>query len=514
MTPPRARAAIARAAAIMLASAPAASAPVDTTATTTGGWHTDTDYGELFGRLNASTGAGPWQLALRVDTATFFADAAPPLDRYALEKASAGYTDRSLEVTVGDAYVSFGRGLVLSLRKLDELGVDTTVRGAKMLVHAGDFSATLVAGDANINNVDEATGTIIEDPYDLIAGAQAQVRVADRLHVGTHGSIVAFHDSLGLVEHDRYTDRATQVGVNLDAPRLTPNVGFYLEGVGQVVRAEPEPEEPTGFGLYGSATGYLGRGTLLIEGKAYGNLTPLKPDLGAAEFATVAYHSPPTVERVLQPIENPQREIAGGRTRFDWPLSPAWVVFANYGLFRDWQGYTDPESVGDIRPGTIHDPYAGLETRWNDGRSWAIVAGGHRRVVVDASGLVVRGDGHAALDLSQALNERWSLTLHGLHLERRKHSSPLLDEAFREGTVDAGFRVRPWIAVSGGYDYTTEPIQRRRDYFHGNLAWDLTPSSSLRLFAGAARGGLKCVSGTCRLFPPFEGVKVTATVRF
>jgi len=28
------------------------------------------------------------------------------------------------------------------------------------------------------------------------------------------------------------------------------------------------------------------------------------------------------------------------------------------------------------------------------------------------------------------------------------------------------------------------------------------------------RGGLKCVSGVCRVLPPFEGVKLSATLRF
>jgi len=46
------------------------------------------------------------------------------------------------------------------------------------------------------------------------------------------------------------------------------------------------------------------------------------------------------------------------------------------------------------------------------------------------------------------------------------------------------------------------------------VSWDITSSSSLRLFAGSARGGLRCVSGVCRVFPPFEGVKLTATLRF
>jgi hypothetical protein len=499
--------------------------PVDITATTTAGVHTDADtYGELFGRLNAATRMDAWQLALRLDTATFVSPPASAIaDRYTLEKASLGWSWRSLpssapasvEATVGDAYVSFGRGLALSLRKVDELGIDTTLRGANLSVHAGDLAATLAIGYANINNVDEATGTSTDDPYDLIAGLQAQVRLADRVNLGAYGAAVAFRDALGLLPGDRYADRSLQLGATIDAPRLTDHVGVYLEAMSQLVDTAPAPDDPVAFGLYGTATAYLGQATLLFEGKAYGALTPLRPSLDAPAFDTVAYSSPPTVERVLQVIENPQRDIAGGRLRADWSFSPALLAYVNYGLFRDWQGYADPATL-DIRPGTIHDPYAGVEARWDDARSWAIASAGWRVVTLagDGSGAVVRGDAHAEIDVSQALDDRWSLTLHAVHQERKKHDSPILDHEFREGTIDAGFRLRPWISVSGGLDYTTEPTQPRRDYLHANLAWDITPSSSLRLFVGSARGGLKCVSGVCRIYPPFEGIKLTATLRF
>lgn len=496
--------------------------PIDITATMTAGLRTgDDDYGELFGRLNASTGRGPWQLALRLDTATFVSPASPSQEgRYTLEKVSLGWTGgwpgggagRSLEATAGDAYVSFGRGLALSLRKLDELGIDTTLRGVKLTLHQGNAQSTLALGYANINNVDEATGVSVDDPYDLVGGLQAQLRLADRVNLGGYGTAIAFHDSLGLLPGDAYADRSFQLGVTVDAPRLSERFGFYLEGMGQALRTEAGADEGMGFGLYGTATGYFGRATLLFEGKAYGALTSLSPDTGVPAFDTVAYNSPPTVERVLQVLENPQRDIAGGRLRFDWSFSPALRAYASYGLFRDWQGYADPDTL-DIRPGTIHDPYVGVEARWDDARSWAIASGGWRVVVLDEPGAVVRGDGHAELDLAQALDQRWSLTLHVLHQERKKHESPLLDHAFREGTIALGFRMRPWITVAGGYDYTTEPTQPERDYFHGNLTWDLTPSSSVRLFVGSARGGLKCVSGVCRVFPPFEGVKLIATLR-
>ena len=157
--------------------------------------------------------------------------------------------------------------------------------------------------------------------------------------------------------------------------------------------------------------------------------------------------------------------------------------------------------VGTFEDGTIHDPYAGLELRWDEARSWAIGQAGYRMVVLDGSREFIRGDGHVELDVAHAVSPRFSLTLHGIHLERKKDVSPILDEKFREGTIDAGIRVRPWLAASVGYDYTTDPIQAERDYFHSNLAWDVTPSSSLRLFVGSARGGLKCVSGVCRGFP-------------
>ena len=488
--------------------------PIDVTATTSTGWRTDRGYGEVFGRLNVSTRRDEWSAALRVDTATFISPPDPSVrDRYTLEKASIGWTGRSLDLSLGDAYVSLGRGLGLSLRKVDELGIDTTLRGAKALLHHGDVSATVAVGYANINNVDETTGTSIDDPYDLIAGAQAQVMLGERVTVGTYGAAVTYRRPLGLVPTDDYTDRSLQYGLTIDAPRLTKRVGVYLEGMGQVVSAEPAAEHPRGFGLYGTATAHLGKATLLFEGKAYHELTPVRPNLQQAAFSAVAYNNPPTLERVLQIIENPQTNIAGGRLRADWTFSRRLLVYANYALFRDWVGFADPRT-GEIRAGTIHDPYVGAEVRWDEARSWAIGAAGWRMVVLDDSGDGVRRDGHLTLDVSHALNACVSLTLQVFHQERAKRESVILDEQFREGTITAGFRVHPSFTAAAGYDYTTEHIQPKTHYFNGSFGWDLTTSSNLRLLVGSQRGGLRCVSGVCRIVPPFEGVRLTATLRF
>ena len=51
-------------------------------------------------------------------------------------------------------------------------------------------------------------------------------------------------------------------------------------------------------------------------------------------------------------------------------------------------------------------------------------------------------------------------------------------------------------------------------YFNGQVRYNFASSDNLTLFVGQQQGGLRCVSGVCRVFPPFEGARLDATVRF
>ncbi len=529
-------------------------ARVDVTSTTIASVHTDNDnsggcddgYGEAIERLNVQGFSGPFTVGLRLDAAGYVSvpeedlAATPPCEADDLanryenqivpEKVWIGWAGRAVEVTAGDSYVSFGRGLALSLRKVDELGVDTTLRGVKALLHHGRLGGALVGGVVNIGNVDEASGRTAGDPNDLIAGAAGNVRATDAITVGAHGVLVQFHHLAtstfvppGAGVDDAYRERWILFGPTIDAPRLTKHLGIYLEGVAQ--RRAPlrfdgtamdlvDKGTETGYGLYGAATVYAGRATVLLEGKAYGELAVVQPrfDVGQLEFRTVQYASPPTVERILQPLENPQRKIAGGRAKVDWTFSPNLQAFVNYGFFRDWIGYQGPFS-GRQETGDIHDPYAGFDARWNGARSRAIVWAGYRVVFVDDASGPVRGDVHVDLDFVQSLTSAVSLEIHGYHLERHK-SAPIGNEDWREGTLQIGVSVRPRLSAAAVLDYTTDPTQPKDIYPSGTLHWDITDSSSVRISAGATRGGLKCVSGVCRVFPPFEGVKIIGVARF
>ena len=58
-----------------------------------------------------------------------------------------------------------------------------------------------------------------------------------------------------------------------------------------------------------------------------------------------------------------------------------------------------------------------------------------------------------------------------------------------------------------------DPTRADEHFFNGSVQWNFTTASSLRLFAGGTRGGLRCISGVCREFPPFTGALLELVVR-
>ncbi len=168
----------------------------------------DSGWGEWINRVNAALRWERWTAGIRLDSAVYWrrpADNTGYISQYSKEYPSLKsqlqednesryrtsiypaklwltYAAPGLEVTAGDSYVQFGRGLTLSMRKVDELGIDTTVRGAKVKLERDPFALTVVAGFANPSRVDEATGRSLFVTSNLAAGDLRQpVFGSDRL---------------------------------------------------------------------------------------------------------------------------------------------------------------------------------------------------------------------------------------------------------------------------------------------------------------------------------------------
>ncbi len=439
-----------------------------------------------------------------------------------VEKIFLTWNSKYVDATAGDSYVSFGRGLILSLRKLDELGVDTTLLGGKVSVHVGDFSATAIAGVTNTQNLDQTTALYTPDANDLILGARADYRIAGKVSVGVEaaGGQQNNANPANPPAPAILADQYAREGIVIDAPRPLPWLSLYGEFVHsmdprllnvpncELPHDKSQPCGLEGNAIYASATAFAGASTFLLEFKDYTNFNVWAASndrTGAAVYMT-----PPTLERVQIQLTN-NSTVAAGRLRWDYRLSP------------DLNFYLSPE-LGKIAEGTpventLGDVYAGAEFRWNDGRSHAFPVLEYRREVCPGE-ICASTPGTnlyeqliaVEFDGAQAIKGPWSAEFSELIWVRQK---PTESTPWEEGNVYVGVKYSPWLEAFAGWEFTTqeEYIKEQHSFFNGSVQWNITPSTSINLFAGGQRGGLRCISGVCRIFPPFQGARLTFVVR-
>lgn len=524
-------------------------------------------FWDLLNRLNVALAWREWRLFFRGDTSLYFdtpdtsgktQDRSPfsvacdPMaastfrNRYcahyfyysnqaggpAIGQIGLEYSSRKLDATLGDFYVSFGRGLVLSLRKLDELGIDTTLLGGKLLYHEGNVGATLVVGATNIQNVDEATGRFAPDPFDAIAGGRFEYN-AGPVIVGLHATGGVMHKNLSPAMQLR-PDGMYMYGATLDAPRLTKWLSLYFEADGQM--AVQADKRSNAYAIYGAATGYFGPVSVLVEVKHYASFQRWRSsvDSSLAEFQPVAYNQPPTAERLVTELVAPIYDVSGPRIRAEWQVNRWLQLNASYAWFED-------RGAGDLY---YHDPYAEVRVRWQDGRSHAFVSGGYRleecgpnsapsctQLTRDQMKAQMMGGmvpphgageyqsiGHVEWDALQVLPARLSLETQGQALFRHGERELNPDGSVGSWTEGDAYLALKWaryLIFAGGLEWSTRPSSTKLNQLfpNGAVQWNITSASSIRLFVGGTRGGLKCISGVCRDFPAFTGARLEVVVR-
>ncbi len=119
---------------------------------------------------------------------------------------------------------------------------------------------------------------------------------------------------------------------------------------------------------------------------------------------------------------------------------------------------------------------------------------------------------YARYDVLRWLGGPFSLQLQGWH--RRRHQvigGP--EEPWFEGQHLTGVDWSPHLSAAFGVEYSTNPAVPST-YFNGQVTYKITQSSSIGAFVGQRRGSLRCVGGVCRIYPPFEGARLDATIRF
>jgi hypothetical protein len=554
----------------------------------------DQGYGAWLNRLNAALSWRRFTLGLRLDSSLYWdrpLDRGIPDDlraRAAADQQSryrdaiypakiwATYQSPGLEITAGDAYVQFGRGLVLSLRKIDELGLDTTLRGGKISWQEDPFALTVVAGIANPNRVDEATGRALFLPLgaerqhlfgsDRIAGVELQAGRGLPVVLSTHavqltrcapyrydanGSVVdgtfdAPFGSCGSADTATWLSSlpsnggiqspvlnasgVTMVGQGLEIPDILGHAHVYMEGALQDRRhGDAYDPQHAGNALYASVSASAGPVTETLEVKSYRNFYPLAGAVDitrASAFNNVFYSTPPTAELITQDSAFGSFDacVDGGRLRSDVRVSTPLLVYVTGAYFHTKSeqpaGSCDQAGrvvlTGTAPPRGVEDDVldfvAGEEWTFDSARSHLFASAGFRNDTFTKTGDAFYREWHAEYAFSKHIKGPYSFELQGRH-RYRFEAGQNLGAYWNEGESYAALKIAPKWVVTQGFEYTSFSGSPAT-YLNGALLYRFTGSDSVRLFVGQQRAGLRCVSGVCKMFPAFEGARVEVTVRF
>lgn len=360
----------------------------------------DTGWGDWMNRLDTDLRWGRWTVGLRLDSAVFWRRPLDNPDYASLPAAQhqeivqdsqsrygnaiypakmwATYSAPGVEVTAGDAYAQFGRGLILSMRKVDELGIDTTVRGGKIAVERGPFALTAIGGIANPSRIDEATGRELFVTQPTPGYTQAPVFGSDRVvgldlqegrglpvtlsthavrfsrcapyHYDANGHVVTDWGSdpsavtfgtcdasdvkqwlqgLNLVPRGLLAHDITMAAQSFEVPSLWGHGQLYVEAAVQQRQSDVpgQPRNAEGNAIYGTLDVDAGISSTTVEVKSNRNFYTVAASVApyAPEFAIVAYSFLPPAEAFdmldAEGTGDFNACVDGGRVREDLDVS-------------------------------------------------------------------------------------------------------------------------------------------------------------------------------------------------
>ncbi|MBU6161069.1 MAG: hypothetical protein KGO50_08100 [Myxococcales bacterium] len=481
----------------------------------------DDSYGALLNRLNLNGNAGNLATAVRIDSFAF--ENANDLYRSTaqLERINIRYRVGQLRFEVGDFYQQLGRGAVLSMRKIDEQGLDVALRGGWIAHEADTHRALVFAGRSNPVNIDAVTQRYVEPTQDVLAGGELLVTAVDGFEFGVMGLYAEPGDTDWDDQFDiamalpagPLRDRALQnldaiprrdhgetVGASFSMPSAVDWLALYAEGAWQ--SRTILGEEQNGSTIYGTADLRFDDYNLLLEGIRVDTMSVLASNNNVTTQPFL-YFAPPSLERFDQEVLIFDH-YQGGRVRAERYISALDLSLNVNGMVR----YTNPGEDNELRQ--VHG-YAGYELYYQNGLSRLVMNGGYRDETStrgeDAQFKTLR---HFDVDWLQSISGPWSL-----HVQSFNEFRTLGDDPYQRGSTLFGLERASTGALTFefGYDTTNETEGVTNFFYAGILQWFIDDRFTLQATGGTQRGGIKCINGICRNYPGFAGGSLVLITR-
>ncbi|MFO0615023.1 MAG: hypothetical protein U0414_20705 [Polyangiaceae bacterium] len=348
---------------------------------------------------------------------------------------------------------------------------------------------------------------------------------------------------------------------SLNFPKIGKIGEAYIEAAGQSLtdgRAIGAPnangiykvvQDRLGYAIYLSTTLRGGPITFNLEGKHYRQFFPLSANVNASgaadpsfagpEFDTVAYSNIPTAEpNYVEQLGAPNLCITGAKAKVDYRMREDILSYAWLGHYVSFSEIDVNNFACDTAPElrtNTWDAAIGGEIEFDDGdslfKAWVGSRTTDREVPAEnASGSgatdVFYREGYVRYDITKHIKGDVSIQFQGLH--RHRFEPLLTSDSWNEGENYTALHIAPYFGFTFGYEYlgrpgcTPDPDTRLCHYFSGGITfrakdskkWWAKVFDNASLFVGQRRGAIRCVSGVCRQFPPFEGARLEIVSRF
>ncbi len=504
--------------------------------------HND-DYVSFWERLEMAVQADDLRVTARLDAFLALAEDACPeeLDRndcvrddLRLERFTAHWEHEGLTLDAVDSYAVFGRGVALSMRRVDILGIDNSLRGGQVAYDRHGIFLRALGGAANPQNLDPQTLTIRQVPRDrLRRGVFSDPELRDWVAGGELGVRVGPEDSVEIALHSQRVwfarnetlDEDTTVdvhGFHLNAPSILDG-RFAFYGEANFLQRDRDSgligqRNDTGYGIYATAQASVDSFSVLLEWKDYSNYMVAETNLTGE--AHRIYSAAPTLER---DAERPRalHNARGGRIQVDYGFQPGpWSLSGNFLMY----GHAEDVDTDPFNGILVTHGYARLqkvpdEDLGPDELGWTMdLVGGARResYLNDPSGDDVNKWDldwrvfHIQLDLG-LVKGKHSLELTFIHRDERLRNFSLVN--YERGTLSLTWSYAGKIRISPVLNWNTEQADNPSLYPGGEVRVDFLEGSFVRIFGGRTPGGRICSGGVCRDVPPFEGVLAEVVLR-
>jgi hypothetical protein len=503
---------------------------------------TDGNWWSLRNRLNGSLASRDFYLSARLDAEKYLSGTTGKAatdfhnlyrDEVRLEKVTARLGAGNSTMELGDYYVCLGKGMALCFQRVDELAMDTSLRGGKASLRSGPLEGLIFAGLANPVNAAEQVETYIEDSDDVLGGASLGAALGP-IKLALHGAGALFRDGGDELQVGVPTPDSHQTaGAALTWGQLPARTMLSVEGDLMQSSWVKDPGgtkslaeyRRDGWVVYGALNSNPGPFHVLLETRVNKGLDEndallqgsVKDGLGKVQYLAYSQLPPLEDEGLFLRPGFYDSWAARGRLDFTLPGSDS-SVFLNLLEVRDL--VPDERLTAGTKVVVIpHDSYArhlygGLEYRQDDLGITGTLQGGLRREREDIATRHEWTMWHAGFSAEVPVVGRHSLDLSGRSEQYLQDSANLSDFSIR--TFGAGWTMAPWVSLSYLYEYSDQPgVTLDRQHHHGvQASWRFLPGSYIKVFAGSTRGGLRCSGGLCRTFPEFEGVRTELTLRF